>query len=73
MSASWDDTDARVRLLQAIRDEPPCDSPGCWVKDKPRMSKPETAYKIAKYAVLGFAILTVVFLVAAMVFGPELP
>jgi hypothetical protein len=76
MSASWDDPDARARLLQAIRDEPRCADhtcPDCYpTKDTP-MTKPETALRIAKYAVIGWAVLAVAFLAAAMVFGPDLP
>jgi hypothetical protein len=72
----WSDPDARARLLQAIRDEPRCTDHTCSdcypTEDKP-MTKPETALRIAKYAVIGWAVLAVAFLAAAMVFGPDLP
>jgi hypothetical protein len=71
MTDSWDDPDARRRLLQAIRDEPACDNPDCCPKET-TMTKPETAYKIAKYTIISWAIFVVMFLAAAMVFGPEL-
>lgn len=74
-NASWDDPDARARLLQAIRDEPRCTDhtcPDCYpTEDKP-MTTPQTAYKIAKYTIIGWAIFVAVFLAAAMVYGPEL-
>lgn len=75
MSASWDDPDARARLLQAIRDEPRCTDHACqdcYPEDRP-MTRPETALKIAKYTVIGWAVLAVVFLAAAMVSGQDLP
>jgi len=37
------------------------------------MTRPETALKIAKYTVIAWAVLAVVFLAAAMVFGEQLP
>jgi hypothetical protein len=75
MSASWDDPDARARLLQAIRDEPRCADHTCIdcypTEDKP-MTKPQIALCVVEYAVLAFAVLTAVFLAAAMIFGEEL-
>jgi len=71
----WDDPDARARLLKAIRDEPRCADhtcTDCYPKDTP-MTRPETALKIAKYTVIAWAVLAVVFLAAAMVFGEQLP
>ena len=71
----WADPEAQQRLLQAIRDEPRCADhtcPDCYPEDTP-MTKPGTALKIAKYTVIAWAVLAVVFLAAAMVFGEQLP
>lgn len=62
-------------LFQAIRDEPHCADhtcPDCHPTEDEPMTKPQTAYKIAKYTIIGWAIFVVMFLTAAMVFGPEL-
>jgi len=72
VSASWDDPDARRRLLQAIRDEPACDDPTCCPKKEAPMTRPETALRIAKYTVIAWAVLAVAFLAAAMVFGQDI-
>jgi len=69
------DYPAALRLFRTIRDEPRCaehECPHCYPKDAP-MTKPQIALRIAKYAVIAWAVLAVVFLAAAMVFGEQLP
>jgi hypothetical protein len=71
----WADPEAQRRLLQAIRDEPRCADHtciDCYPEDTP-MTRTRTALKIAKYTVIGWAVLAVAFLAAAMVFGQDLP
>jgi hypothetical protein len=72
----WDDPAARARLLQAIRDEPRCTDhtcPDCYPTEDEPMTNIETWLKLGKAAVWVWAIAAALFLVAAMVFGQDLP
>jgi len=70
---SWDDPNARRRLLQAIRDEPACTDPICCPpKDHKPMLSIDTWLKIGKAAIIIWAVAAVAFLALAMVFGEEL-
>ena len=70
----WDDHTARERIRALIAEH--CDDPQCTLCCPPTKDKHmsiDTWLKIGKAAVWIWAIAAALFLVAAMVFGPELP